>query len=72
LLAWLFRDRTWMRWVLGIGMVLAVVNLLLILFAQRLLDARARRTVQRIDDLERTLRDPDGRNAGGDDALTRR
>lgn len=71
LLAWFFRDRTWMHWVLGIGMVFAVVNLLLILFAQRLLDARARRTAQRIDDMERTLRDADARNAAGDGALNR-
>lgn len=72
LLAWWFWDRPWMRWVLGIGLVLAAVNLLMILFAQRLLDARARRTTQRIDALERTLRIPDAHNADDDRALSRR
>jgi hypothetical protein len=71
LLAWRFWDHAWMRWVFGIGVVFAIVNLFMILFAQRLLDARARRTAQRIDALERTLRAPDAHNDGDDRALSR-
>ncbi len=66
LLAWWFWEHAWMRWAFGIGVAFAAINLFLILFAQRLLDARMRRAEQRIDHLERTLRGADGHNAAGD------
>ena len=66
LLAWWFWEHAWMRWAFGIGVAFAIVNLFMILFAQRFLDARARRAEQRIDDLERTLRRSDTDNAAGD------
>jgi len=66
LLAWWFWEHAWMRWAFGIGVAFAAVNLFLILFAQRLLDARMRRAEERIEHLGRTLRGTDGHNAPGD------
>ena len=56
-LAWYFWDKTWMRWVFGIGMVIAVVNLMLILLLPRMLAARATKADRQFDRLRATLAD---------------
>ncbi len=41
-LAWYFWEKPWMRWVFGIGIVLALVHLAMILLMPRFLTAKGR------------------------------
>ena len=54
-LAWYFWDKPWMRWVFGFGAVLALINLAMIIFLPRFLEAKQRRAEAAIDRMARTI-----------------
>ena len=58
-LACTFWEKTWMRWVFWIGVVIAIINLAMILWMPRFLAAQRRKGTRALDRLEELERQPD-------------